>query len=71
MSKSRDLSLVRVLGGCAALFVLPALAGLGFGVFCSDMGIIPILALAVVVSPLVGILSTYLFLKVINGGGYR
>jgi hypothetical protein len=71
MSKSRDLSLVRVLGGCAALFVLPALVGLGLGVFCSDIGIIPSLALAVVVSPLVGILSTYLYLKVIKGGGYR
>ena len=71
MSKSRGLSLVRVLGGCAALFVLPALVGIGFGVFCSDMGIIPFLALAAVVSPLVGILSNYLFLKVIKGGGYR
>jgi len=71
MNKFDDLSFARKLGGCATLFVLPAFAGIGFGVFCSGMGIIPFLALTVVVSPLMGILSSCLFLRVIKGESFR
>ena len=64
--KFDDLSFARKLGGCATLLVLPVSAGIALGVFCSGLGIIPFLTIVAVVAPLVGIVSNYLFLKVVK-----
>ena len=66
MSEFDDLSFARKLGVFVTLLVLPVSAGIALGSFCCDMGIIPFLAIVVVASPLVGIVSNYLFLKVIK-----
>ena len=66
MNKYRDLNLVRKLGVFVTLLVLPVSAGIALGVFCSGLGIIPFLTIVAVVAPLVGIVSNYLFLKVIK-----